>query len=240
MAVVYRKRLLLFVVGIWLFSACSPRAPIRVVVQPSVIPRPTETSKVTAPGIPVNVIPLAGPVAARDSEISSLAWYGDHLIILPQYPHRISTGGDGVLFALSKAEITAYLDGKISDPLEASEIPFLAPGLEEAIKGFEGFEAIAFVGDRVFVTVETKTAGGMRGYLVAGTIAPDLTALTLDANLLAEIQPQSGINNLSEESLIAAGESLMTIYEANGVQVNRRIPWPRSPAKTRRAVSTCV
>ena len=56
-----------------------------------------------APEQPVLLIPLALDIT--DAEISGLAWAGDELIILPQYPNWQKTPGDGMVMALSKAEI---------------------------------------------------------------------------------------------------------------------------------------
>ncbi len=169
---------------------------------------------------PVTDIPLAGPVADRNAEISGMTWYGDYLIMLPQYPNFFTEEGDGFVFAVPKADLVAFLDGTSSQPLEPVQIPFVAPGLQEGITGFEGYEAIVFVGDKAFLTIETEAETGMVGYLVSGAIAPDLSALTLDTTALTEIQSQAGVGNMSEETLIVAGEMLATIYEANGAGVN--------------------
>jgi hypothetical protein len=60
----------------------------------------------------------------------------------------------------------------------------------------------------------------MRGYLVTGQIAPDLSGLVLDSDQLAEIEPQADLNNQSDEALLVAGDELLTFYEANGTAVN--------------------
>lgn len=185
------------------------------------IPATAERVLKIASETPVTDIPLAGPVADRNAEISGMTWYGDYLILLPQYPNFFTEEGDEFVFAIPKADIVAFLDGASSEPLEPIQIPFAAPGLQEDIAGFEGYEAIVFVGDdKTFLTIEVATDTGMLAYLVTGSIEPDLSALTLDTAALAEIQPQAGVGNMSEESLIVAGETLVTIYEANGVDVN--------------------
>src|SRR5690348_4117818 len=67
-------------------------------------------------------IPLAGPLAGRSAEISGLAWVGEDLILLPQYPGIFDKNGDGLLFYLPKQEITAFLDGVSTAPLEPRPI----------------------------------------------------------------------------------------------------------------------
>jgi len=169
----------------------------------------------------IREIPLTGPLADGDAQISGLTWYGDHLILLPQYPNFFTEEGDGFLFAIPKSDLMAFLDGTQSDPLTPLQIPFIAPGLQEEIAGFEGYEAIVFVGDEQgFLTIEAETEEGVTGYLVSGSMASDLSALTLDTTVLAEIEPQSEVGNMSEETMLVTDEGLVTIYEANGTQVN--------------------
>ncbi len=168
---------------------------------------------------PVLTIPLQGPVSERKSEISGMAWYGDYLVLLPQYPDRFSSNADGVVFSLSRADIIHYLDGVHSGPLHPTEISLAAPGLRDLIEGFEGFEAIAFHGDKAFLTIESKP-GPMLGYIIAGRIAPDLGELSLDTSSLSEIPPQAPLENMSDETLFVIGQQLVTFYEANGLNVN--------------------
>ena len=184
---------------------------------PSAVPLPTVAG--TA-GDPVIEIPLSGPLAQPSAEVSGLAWYGDHLILLPQYPDFANGEWDGAIYALPKANLLAYLAGAWPAPLEPVPIPFIAPGLAERIAGFEGYEAIAFLGDQVFLTVEADPPGGMRAYLVSGRIAPDLSAVTLDTATLAEIPAQSPVGNMSDEALVVVGDRLVSIYEANGAAIN--------------------
>jgi hypothetical protein len=168
----------------------------------------------------VTTIPLADPLSKNQAEISGLAWYGDRLIILPQYPTFNNRKGDGEVYTLPKADILAYLDGTRSAPLVPTPIPFVAPGLARQIDGFEGYEAIAFSGDRAFLTIEAAPGKSMKGYLVSGYISSDLSALVLDTTVLPQIQPQSTSDNKSDETLLVVDDTLVTIYEVNGTGVN--------------------
>ncbi len=190
---------------------------------------PTEAPQVAAtiapeffPETEVQPIPLTGELEACNAEISGMAWYGDYLILLPQYPDfflGVGDGGDGALFAIPKAEIDAYLSGTRTDALEAIQIPFNAGDAEE-VAGFEGFEALAFDGETVFLTIEANHLGTMSAYLVKGSIAPDLSSLTLDSALMPQIETQSGVSNISDETLLLTGTEVLTIHEANGAVVN--------------------
>ena len=183
----------------------------------------TPKSAPTAAGaaeVPVTEIPLSGPLVQRSAEVSGLAWYGGYLILLPQYPNFSLQEGDGAVYALPRVDLLAWLDGTTAGPLQPIPVPFVAPGLAAQVDGYEGYEAIAFLGGQAFLTIEADTADGMRAYLVTGQIAPDLRALTLDTATLTEIPPQSEIGNKSDEALFVAGDRLVTIYEVNGASVN--------------------
>lgn len=164
---------------------------------------------------PVIEIPISGPLSDAKAEISGLAWYGENLILLPQYPSRF----DNHLFYLPKQDVIAFLDGTLADPLTPQQIPFIAPDLLQ-IKDYEGLEAVAFYNDQIFVTSETGGGDPMLGYLIAGEIEPDLSAVRLDTAVLTPIQPPADISNYSDETLMVDGDRLLTIYEANGRNVN--------------------
>ena len=177
---------------------------------------PRTSSQPTPPEYPVTLIPLAGAASESDAELSSLAWYGEHLILVPQYPQRF----DNQLFALPKAEILSFLDGNSNEPLTPLEIPLKAPDLSSKIAGFQGFEALGFIGEQVFITIEAESGGAMVAYLVRGSIAPDLSQIELDTSLLVDIAPQSDIANESDETLFVYHNQVITLYEGNGRNLN--------------------
>jgi hypothetical protein len=220
-------------------NACGPAAPATDVLTapakiasplpPTGVPTmpPTDIPASVSPKIeeePVTAIPLAsltaGPSAAPAAEYSGLAWYGDWLILLPQYPDRFSGGSDGAVLALSRSDLLAYLDGTSNEPVAPRPVPFVAPGLAATVVGFEGYEAIAFHDDQAFLTIEASPPGGMRSYLVSGQCAPDLSALRLDPGTLVEIPMLTQSSNKSYESLLLAGGQVLAIYEANGAALS--------------------
>lgn len=177
----------------------------------------------------VRTLALEGPLAHRDAEISGMAWSGDTLVLLPQYPGRFAVGCDsvwtgaahrdaGAVFVLSRAEIDAYLDATDPAPLRPRAVPFHADGVAERVLGFEGFEAIAFAGERAFLAVEFEYGVDIQGYLVAGTFGPD--GLRLDAATLAPLPAQTRLGNLSYEALFAVPGGVVAMQEANGAAIN--------------------
>lgn len=189
--------------------------------------QPAEKGRVSlkmAAGIPrehkVQSIPLSGKLTNEWAQVSGLAWYREHLIILPQYPARFSSEADGHIFAVSKDRIEAFLDGRSRVPILPHEITFIATGVQEGIRGFEGYEAITFKGNRVFMSIESKPGEQMMGYLVDGEIAPDLSEIRLNAESLREIPPRAHLENMSEESLLVVKDKVVSLYEANGANIN--------------------
>ena len=172
--------------------------------------------------VPVQPIALAGPAAAQDAELSGLAWYGDWLLLLDENPNIYkSEGNAGMFYALNKADILAYLDATNPAPLEPVAVPVIAPDFKRTIQGFDGFEAVAFDGDRVYMAIEVwKSSTEMRGILVSGTIAPDLSAITLDLDHTVELLPQTDLTNISYETLFIADDRLIALYEVNGAALN--------------------
>ena len=182
------------------------------------LPTPTPSDTATATAVPeasVIEIPISGPLSDAGAEISGLAWYGENLIFLPQYPSRFGNQ----LFYLPKQDILDFLDGILAGSLVPQQIPLTAPDLHH-LKGYEGLEAVAFYNDQIFVTSETNGGDPMLGYLIAGEIESDLSAVRLDTAVLMPLHPQANLSNYSDETLLINGETLLTIYEANGRNVN--------------------
>ncbi len=197
---------------VWALPACqsSPKAPEAA---QNTGPRPVEH--------PVMPLKLAdGPLADRNSEISGLAWFGDHLVILPQYPERFEGGPDGVLFTIPRDQIEAAASNPAHAPLAPRPLPLDAGGLQDRISGFEGYEALTFVGQKVYATIETSD--GMTGRMVMGEIEADASAISWgEPQEPALIKPQADLGNQCYEALLATkGGELVTFYEANGQMVN--------------------
>ena len=159
-------------------------------------------------------IPLDAPANAAEQEYSAMAWYGDTLVLVPQFPAR----DDNALVTLARADVLAYLRGEIDGPLPTGRITFDDGNLAERITGFEGYEAIGFDGDTVYMTVETHPGTWMLGYIVAGTI--DADGITLDPALRTPVAVQAPLSNMTDETLVIDGDRVLTIFEANGVNVN--------------------
>jgi hypothetical protein len=202
-------------------TAAAPATPFQgnAETTPHAAPGMGAQEATATPGlapVPVSMIPLTDPLNTPDAELSGLAWYGEQLILLPQYPSRFG----GSVFSLDKAEIGAFLRGESSAPLAPQPIAFDDGALYALVDGFEGFEAIAFDGDRAYLTVESRTPFGMLGLLVSGRMGMDGALLSIDPFAQSSIPAQAGLSNMTDEAITRLGDLLITLYEANGANVN--------------------
>lgn len=186
-------------------------------------------SAATWPGraveVPVREIPIQGPVALSSAEISGMAWTADTLVILPQDPLLFAENDRLGIFWLTRDEVLAALDTEGAAPLEPHRVECAAPGLARVIRGFDGLEAIGFLGDRFYITVEAKGDTAMAGYLLCGKHDGERGHVHIDMTKLTAIPLGLNLPNIAEESLVVAGERILTFSEANGRGCN---PDPRA------------
>ncbi len=195
-----------------LLSACAPQPAASTTLPTLPADAPPEQ--------PLTLIPLTQPAASASSQFSGADWYGQVLVLLPQYPDVFEGGPQGALMLLPAAEILACLDAADCQPLDPQPLPLFAAGLKAAVPGFEGFEAIAFDGDSVYITIEAHELGGMQGYIIRGQMQPDLAGITLDVGSLTPVNPQAKLSNMSDEALLLTPGGLLSFYEANGANIN--------------------
>jgi len=184
----------------------------------------------------VTPIALGAPLDFAEAEISGLTWFSDTLLLLPQYPGRFIVGGDvvtdtrrgtGMVMGVLRADIEKALAGP-----EPVVTPFAIPlaragfgeGEARAIPGFEGFEAIAVAGDRVYLSIEVQDGDAMAAHLTSGRVDVDgrgiPIGITLDEAPTVPVALPAAIDNMSLEALFADGEGVTALFEANGAAVN--------------------
>lgn len=167
-------------------------------------------------------IEMEGDLAERKLEASGLTWYNDNLIILPQFPHKWDDKFDGAIYFISKERIESYLRGEDRTPIEGEKIQFVAKGLDEIGKRRgSGYEAITFLDDSIYVTIESINGDKSTSYVVKGKIDFDRKKIVLNSKSKIEVKSQTGIHNMGEETLLTNNGSVFTIHEANGKNVNK-------------------
>jgi len=91
--------------------------------------------------------------------------------------------------------------------------------LKERYPGLDGFEAIAFNGDDVYIMIEVRIDGKMAGLLIWGTIIPSTMEIDIPEENIMLIKPPIQIDNFSFESLTIIDGQLIMIYETNGFKI---------------------
>ncbi|MBZ0179582.1 MAG: hypothetical protein K8F36_09855 [Melioribacteraceae bacterium] len=162
-----------------------------------------------------------GPLSENSSELSGLDWYGDQLFILPQFPFKMSGLDEyGYLYFINKSDILNVLNGDLDNRLNYNQIKLFAEGLEEFNSWGSGYEAIAFKDDKVYLTIESLDGGETAGYIVTGIYHETDNKIVLEKSTLKKIDQAIEIFNYSEESLLVQDDKILSIYEANGSNVN--------------------
>ncbi|MES0361294.1 MAG: hypothetical protein ABUK20_10290, partial [Anaerolineales bacterium] len=77
-----------------------------------------------------------------------------------------------------------------------------------------------FDGDQVYMTIEANNLGTMTGYLISGVIKSDQNQIQLDPSSLTPIPMQAQIFNSAYEALLVADGQIITLFEANGEELN--------------------
>ena len=167
----------------------------------------------------VEVIPLKLPdrISAASFEYSGMEWFGDYMVLLPQYPEGKDFSRKPNLFAIAKQDLLAA----ITDPdleLPVRDIPIENSDLRSMIRGFEGFESILFVDQSVYLIIESRAGDPMMGYLIRGVVNGDLESITLDVNSLVELRPFSSELNATFEGMTYWNGSLYVMYEHNSMR----------------------
>ena len=164
--------------------------------------------------VKVQEIKLSGLITDKKQEISGMDWYQDRLFLLPE-------NMGGFLFSISKGEIWNAIKNGKKIPITPKKTRFKTPDYSSLINGFDGFEAIAFNEDKVYVTIESEHRGEMVSYLAWGKIDSKSLEVVMNEEDLETIKTPIQLNNLSFESLLINDENIIMIYEANGSNLRK-------------------
>jgi hypothetical protein len=160
-------------------------------------------------------IELDGLITDRKQEISGMTIHRNNVILLPE-------NLNGYYFYIPFSEIL----GRLSDyerkllyndkPILPVQKTLTTRKLKERYPGLDGFEAIAFNGDDVYIMIEVRIDGKMAGLLIWGTIIPSTMEIDIPEENIMLIKPPAQIDNFSFESLTITDGQLIMIYETNG------------------------
>ena len=165
--------------------------------------------------LPIEIL-LTGEATERSLEMSGLAWYNDYLILMPQYVNESKPR----FYYLKKSTINDWLNGDKEKPLNPSKIDIIMPDYFNSIKGYQGFEAICFIGNKAYLIIETKNNDSMQSFIVKGSMDIKNKTLIIDPEKKVEILLPVNIKNMGYESILKYKYRLMVLFEANGINVN--------------------
>ncbi len=165
--------------------------------------------------LPIEIL-LTGEATEQSLEMSGLAWYNDYLILMPQYVNESKPR----FYYLKKSTINDWLNGNKEKPLNPSKIDIIMPDYFNSIKGYQGFEAICFIGNKAYLIIETKNNNLMKSFIVKGSMDIKNKTLIIDPEKKVEILLPVNIKNMGYESILKYKYRLMVLFEANGINVN--------------------
>jgi len=167
-----------------------------------------------------NRIELVGKITERSSELSGLTWYGNQLILLPQFPNKFKNRNGGTIYSISKNKLHSVIQKNSHKKILPNKITLYAEGLEQFNSPGSGYEAITFIGDTAYISIEYMHNGITEGYLVFGIMSTDKKSLTLDKDTLNTIPLKTHLFNSSCEAIVNYNNNIYAIFEANGKNVN--------------------
>ena len=162
----------------------------------------------------VQEIKLSGLITDKKQEISGMDWYQDRLFLLPE-------NMGGFLFSISKGEIINAIKSGEKLPITPKKTRFKTPDYSSLIKGFDGFEAIAFNENKIYITIEAEHDGEMVSYLVWGKIDSKSLEVVINEKDIQNIKTPIQLNNISFESILINDKDIVMIYEANGSNLRK-------------------
>jgi hypothetical protein len=162
-------------------------------------------------------IPLALDESVADLEFSSICWWGDELLLLPQYPESQHNS----VFALHRDSIARAIReieaGTTGTPLQPRRIPTDVAGVPESIPAYDGLEALSIQGDRCFAIAEFGEGTDEWGaVLVSGSLERDHGGIRFEKMGDAPLGGEQMRVNFTHEALVLSGEEVWVICELNG------------------------
>jgi len=165
-------------------------------------------------------IPIIGEMADRKSEISGLCWFGDQLILLPQYPSRFNSEL-GKIFYIEKLRLNNFISGKDSSDIRPKYYTIDLSSIENLFTLGSGFESITIINQTVYFTIEHLDDGNTETLLISGKIDSMNQVVKLNINSLVKDPSDLNMHNISDESILHYEDKIIPIYEIFGRNINR-------------------
>ena len=102
-------------------------------------------------------------MADRKQEISGMDWYENNLFLLPE-------NLNGYVFFINKSDLDSRINKTDTSAITPQKIKFNTPDYKKTLPGFDSFEAIAFRGYEVYISIEIRFKDDMGCVLARGHI----------------------------------------------------------------------
>ena len=155
------------------------------------------------------MLKIGGPMKNSNEEISGMDWYNNTLILLPE-------NLNGYAFAIKKADLDSRIINGDTSTINPKKINLNTPNYKKLIPGFDSFEAIAFRGYEVYLTIEIRFPDSMSCLLARGHIDAQTLDITIPEQNLTKIDVPAFVDNMSYESLVIDKDRITALFEANG------------------------
>lgn len=165
------------------------------------------------------VLPLDLDSVPGVGEFSSLAWWGDDLLVLPQFPTGPESDGLLVISRDSLARAIGEVErGAAVRPLRPELFRVAVDGITDSIPDYDGFEALAIDGDRCYALVEygDDLRGGWGSRLLAGRIDGDARLVRFEHLGALRLEGPQMRRNFTHEALILEENEIWVFPELNG------------------------
>lgn len=165
-------------------------------------------------------IRLSETASDMNAEYSSLCWYEDNLILLPQYPSYFQSNLEkDVIFMINKDNLSSAISKKGRKVVEPRTIEVVNNESYKLLPGYEGFEGICYDGEYFYLTVEYNS-GTNQAVVIKARLTDDDTKLEIlnDQYIILDLPVE--IFNASYESIFVYDNYIYVIYEGNGKIIN--------------------
>ncbi|MEJ5962573.1 hypothetical protein [Pedobacter immunditicola] len=170
----------------------------------------------------LKIIPLPIKINSVNEEFSGLAWSGNRLYLLPQYGNHKETllNGEFSIYSLLADSISRVIDGKDTalTQFKVLRIKNLEK-LPDSVKShYQGFEAITFYKNEVFLAIETDDKYDYC-FVIKGVLNEQQSQILIDPSRTIALKRYPYIFNAGFESLtyLPDKQKLMALFEFNGM-----------------------
>ena len=120
------------------------------------------------------------------------------------------------MFLINKSDLDSRINKTDTSAITPQKIKFKTPDYKKILPGFDSFEAIAFRGYEVYISIEIRFKDDMGCVLARGHIDEETLEITIPEQTLIPFEVPTFVDNMSYESLVIKKNRVYALFEANG------------------------